>query len=429
MKILHITTSNKGGAGVAAVRLHNALVENGVDSKLLSLVQFPSNIKEQYLFRPEDCSAFPKLVRIKLLILKILKRLNVYQSIHERLTKRNLKNQPKGFEHFSFPYSEYNIGKHPLVKDSDIIHLHWVSDGFLDYERFFRNCTKKLVWTLHDMNPFTGGCHHSDGCIKFETTCSICPQLKNTIDENFSAKLLVVKKKAFSNIDNKQLKIVTPSEWLANLSKKSNLFQRFDHHTIYNGVNTEIFKINDKIQSRKKLGLPEDKKILLFVSHTVSNLRKGINYLVDALSSIDQTKNIMICSVGAKPEGLLSDFKCINFGYISDEQKMAEIYSAADVFVLPSIAENFPNTICEALLCGTPVVAFNVGGIPEQINHSNGRMARLFNAQEFKNSIVDVLKNQSDFIPKLISERAKEQFDQIVTTNKYIYLYNQLLNQ
>lgn len=426
MNIIHITTSNRGGAGLAALRLHVSLLEHGVNSKLLSMYQFPSSVKEQYLFREQDCSRFPLLVTIKELILKVFKRFGLYRPLSLRYAEKYLKGQPLGFEHFSFPFSSLDISKHPLVKKSDIIHLHWVSDGFMDYSTFFENCNKKIVWTMHDMNPFTGGCHHSDGCIKFEMSCAICPQLKNTVDENYSETILKIKQSALSGINNSQIQIVAPSKWLTDLSAKSTLFKRFRHQTIHNIINKGAFKMQDKTEARKKLKLPLDKQIVLFVSHDVSNARKGIDLLLKALSIFENNDAVLICSVGSSSGKFDFTVSHIKMEYVNDEQTMAQLYSAANVFVLPSVAENFPNTICESLLCGTPVVAFNVGGIPELINDQNGKLVEPFDVNKLHQAIKEVLQNQAKFDFEQIGRNAAELLNEQKVTEQYIGLYSKL---
>ena len=427
MKVIHITTSNKGGAGIAALRLHEELLSSGIDSQLLSLHQFPSTIKEQYLFDKRAYS-FPLFVAAQDLFRKVLRRLNLYLPIAVKYSKKYLKNRPRGFEHFSFPFSDLSILKHPLVKRADIIHLHWVCDGFLDYKNFFINCDKKIVWTLHDMNPFTGGCHHADGCIKFETICNNCPQLKNTIDENFSKTLLKIKENALKFVQVDQLKITAPSIWLTVLSKKSSLFKRFAHYTIHNVADDNIFKPRSKTEVRQKLNIPTEKKLVLFVAHNVSDKRKGTHFLIDALKHFGKDDSMLVCTVGSSSDLISFDLEHKKMGYVNEEQTMAELYAAADVFVLPSVAENFPNTICESLMCGTPVVAFNVGGISELLNDENGVLVEPFNVNKLYNAIDLVLKNQSKFDRKQISENTFKQLDKKEIAKQFKDLYTEMLS-
>ena len=429
MKIVHLNTSNKGGAGIAALRLHERLLRKGIDSKFLSLHQFPSSIPEQYQFRSRDCSSFPIGTDLKEFTNRTLRKLNMGSRFPQDMEAEYLKGQAAGFDLFSFPYSEYQLQNHPLVKEADIVHLHWVSDGFLDFESFFSSISKKIVWTTHDMYPFTGGCHHSDGCMNFVTGCADCPQLKGTLDEKYSETIFQEKKRGFSRLKDVQMKIVSPSSWLTSLSAKSELFRRFRHFTIANPLNEKLFSVRSKTETRNKLKLPADKKIILFAAHNLANVRKGGHLLMEALKHLTSAPHLALCSVGSDTRNIHCELPHFPLGYVNSEEEMAELYAAADVFVLPSLAENFPNTICESLLCGTPVVAFNVGGIPELVNESNGKLATPFDTTELASAIRSVLDRTNDFQPEIISSAAHERLNSDHSTNKYISVYTELMNE
>jgi len=310
-----------------------------------------------------------------------------------------------------------------LVQQADIIHLHWVSEGFLNYPSFFSTVRKKIVWTLHDMNPFTGGCHHSDDCMKFMSECRHCPQLQGTIDENFAFEMQSLKKELFDEQPPGQIKIVTPSEWLRRLSSQSALFKKFDHDRIPNGIDPEVFRIHDQSESRKQLNLPADKKILLFVSNEVNNKRKGIDILIESLSKLNDS-DVAVCTIGKSPSSFDIKMEQHHLGFITDENKMAMAYNAADVFVLPSLAENFPNTSCESLFCGTPVVAFDVGGLNEQVHAGNGILVEKMSSDALGASIRKVLS--ASFDREAISREAKSKFGLEEASRKYIKLYESL---
>ena len=421
MKVLHISTSDLGGAGIAAVRLHKAMLDEGVDSHLLTLHQFRADVPKHTRYMPGDGKLLPAFFN---LIYKIKRGLNYYGLLrfrHSRMSRKHLKNRPVGFEHFSFPVSEINLLKHPLVKEADVIHLHWVSDGFIDYSSFFRNSRKKIFWTLHDMNPFTGGCHHSDDCMKFKEDCKPCIQLKGTIDDNFAAVMLKKKKAALLNIDKNQISIITPSKWMGALSSQSALFRNYQHHVIPNVIDTDTFNMLNKTEARESLGLPLYKKIILFNSHHIDNPRKGLKYLIDAMK-LSTRNDILLCASG-NIMNTETQVSFINLGYLNSESKMAQAYAAADVFVLPSVAENFPNTLCEAILCGTPVVAFNVGGVSEIINSDNGILVTLKDSSELAKAI-DRVVDSNKYDKDIIRRDALKRFNSSKIINDHIILYS-----
>ncbi len=408
MKIVHVSTSDKGGAGIAAVRLHTAILHAGIDSTLLTKLRFTDDIPFHFQFNPRQN-----------FINRAFKKLGLSEDVNKSSAEKHLANRPKGYEYFSFPYSEMDLLQHDAIRNADIIHLHWVSDYFLDFPSFFKKINKPVVWTLHDMNPFTGGCHHADDCRGFMESCLECPQLKNTIDDSYAARVLAVKFNTLAEQPDLKMKIVTPSSWLMHESFHSVLFSRFQHKVIRNIIDVKKFTIQDKIKCRIKLKLPVDRKIIMFIANDIDNVRKGITYLKQAMERVDA----VLCGVGKNSSDV--DFEnFISVGYVSSEEQLAEIYNAADVFVLPSLAENFPNTICESLLCGTPVVAFDVGGIPELINENNGRTATLKNVNSLIAAIHEVLENPMEFNQEKIRYEALEKFNPEVVVKKHIDLYH-----
>jgi len=419
LKVVHINHTDFGGAAIAAARLHLGMLQDGIDSKLLTYVKTRFDFPQHFLLNEITCSQFPIVQKIKLFAKRVLKKLSMVNDFE----KEHLLNRPPGFETFTFPFSTLDITKHPLVKQADIIHLHWVARGLLNYETFFKDTNKKIVWTLHDMNPFTGGCHHADGCIGFQSNCFPCPQLKNTIDESLAGKVLQLKNNALKAFPINNLLVVTPSLWLKNLTQKSLVLNKFITEQIYNGVNSEVFNYSNKQEAREELQLPLDAKIILFTALDIANHRKGMQPLLSALANVKHQQEIILCTLGHQNLQLPN---CISFGYINDENKLALVYAAADVFVLPSLAENFPNSITEALLCGTPVVAYNVGGIPEQINEQNGILVTVGSTIELANAIERILNNPESYDARQIQKEAKDKFGITKIVHQYKNLYEQL---
>jgi glycosyltransferase involved in cell wall biosynthesis len=423
MRVVHFSTSDRGGAGIAAVRLHLALLDEGVDSHLLTLYKFGPDIPSHQVYLNDNVYRWPVGWFIDFFI-RALRKLGLYKSIHSRKTEKYLIGRAPDFENFSFPYGLKKLVMHPLVKSADVLHLHWVSEGMIDWNTFFSRCNKPVVWTLHDMNPFTGGCHHADDCFGFQDNCSLCPQLIGTIDPSISGEVLRSKVRAISGLKSSGLTITAPSRWLTQLSESSILFSRFHHTSIPNAVDASVFRFQVSKETRELYPWAHNKRFILFVAHHVNNTRKGIQMLLEAFQKINR-EDVVLCSVGYPSEELAKIPNLFQVGYITDDRVMAALYAMADVFVLPSMAENFPNTIAEALCCGTPCVAFNVGGIPEQINNSNGVLVIQRNALSLQVAISDVL--DSNYNREKISEDARGKYARNIVANSFKAIYNQYM--
>ncbi len=392
-----INTNDYGGAGIAALRLHQALLEQKIDSHFLCLNKSKSTVPK--------CESFFKN-KAKLLF-RILHRIYLVKYAYER--NKNLINGKTGdFEIFSFSSMDYDISAHPLVKDADIIHLHWVAD-FLDWKSFFKNVDKPIVWTLHDMNPFLGGFHYlGDKKRNF--------LIFNALEEKLiSTKIFALRKVS-------QLHIVCPSKWLQQQSMKSEIFGAYKHYVIPNSIPVNTFRPLDKLKSRQVFNLPLEKKIILFVADSVDNHRKGFSLLQKALQYIDD-HNYALAIVGRYTAIELNQrISAYHLGYISDEVLLASAYSAADIFVIPSVEDNLPNTVIESLACGTPVVAFNVGGLPDLISNGiNGFIAEKINVEELYQAIVKALNY--DFTRSHIRNNAVSKFKPSIQVSKYMEIY------
>jgi glycosyltransferase involved in cell wall biosynthesis len=418
MKVVHLSTSSRGGAGIAALRLHEMLLQHNIDSHFLSKNKPAQSIENCYTLN----DAYKGLSRFKTILKNILEKTSLFQFGNSAKSKKLLVNKPVGFEYFSFPDSNLYIEECEIVNSADIIHLHWVAEDFINYSSFFQSLkAKKFIWTLHDMNPFTGGCHHSDECIKFTGECKNCPQLPSYSSAITAFNIQKQKADIYSGFNNLNFCIVTPSEWLGKLSRKSACFHHLPHYKIINPVNSNIFSIMNKKEARKELGLPIDKKILLFVSHNTDNKRKGISALLEAVKMADKN-DFILCTAG---QSNITSENIHHLGYLENDQKMALAYNAADCFILPSIAENFPNTIVESLLCGTPVIASDTGGIPEQIS-TDGILIRPVNAKDLTLAIKEILSNPTYSDRMAIRNSALSKFDPETAILEYISLYNQL---
>jgi len=312
----------------------------------------------------------------------------------------------------------------------DIIHLHWISKGFIQFKSL-SDFNKPIVWTMHDMWPFTGGCHYSGDCQKYTDFCGTCPMLKSEKVHDLSRRLNLAKHEIYNRIDN--LIFVTPSHWLAECARQSSLLSKAQIYTIPNPIDTELFKPIDQIKARTGLGLPLREKIVLFTAmKAVEDERKGYRYLIEALSKCN-TGEILLMVVGSdKPTGIEPKNLNIRFmGVIDDPETLSKCYNVCDVMALPSLQDNLPNTGMESLSCGKPVVAFNVGGIPDMIDHKkNGYLATYKSSEDLYEGIRWVLYEADKNTLNLNARRkALNQYDQAIVMEKYLDLYRTILNK
>ncbi|WP_347159311.1 glycosyltransferase [Pontibacter chitinilyticus] len=404
MKVLHVSTSARGGAGIAAMRLHKGLLAADVNSKFLSL--------------DSSTAYLAKIPRPRLSILKRvlnrskneLKNLGIY----ERKTTKEVVKTEGNYEIFSSPVTEYDITLHPDYQEADIIHLHWVAN-FLDYPSFFRKNKKPVVWTLHDMNPFQGGFHYLGDKQRNQ-------QLYD-LEENYRN----VKREALSHAQD--VHIVCLSNWLLQESQKSEVLGSFPHHLIPNGINLEIFRPLDKFFSREVFRLPQDKTIILFISDNVNNYRKGFDLLLEVIGNLKERTDVVFCAVGAKDKAEEAyDSQIFFIESIRDEHLLALLYSAADAFVLPSREDNLPNVMLEAMACGLPVISTPVGGMLDVIkNNRNGITSKSFSVKHLQEAILSYTYNKESFIVETIRNEINQNYSSEKQVMNYVKLYDNIL--
>lgn len=404
MNILHISTSDFGGAGNAAIRLHLGLLNTNINSKFLTYYK-----KNNY----------PEVFDLNQSNNKLQKNINFFKfGFWEGINRIKLLNRSNDFEIFTYPKSLLKIYKHQLINWADIIHLHWIA-YFIDYPSFFTYIKNKpIVWTLHDMNPFTGGCHHARDCKNYLDNCKKCPQLKNTLTINYSNKIFNIKKKSYQDLN---LKVITPSNWLKICSEQSSLFKGFQHFHIRNGIDTKKYLFIEKNQARKKLNLNEHLKILLFIADWLERPAKGLKFLLKAIENL-QINNILIILIG-KSNNNYSSKKIKQVGFI-DFENLALYYSASDSLIVPSLEDNLPNTIVESHLFGTPVIGFPVGGIPEMIEeYKTGIITDDTAAEALQKAIIHFFQNSEKFNSEYIRNKAIELYDINNQVKRYIDIY------
>lgn len=419
MKILHLNTYDQGGAAIAAIRLHNALLKQSIDSSMLFLYKTYNYVSNSYGFE-DHLKINPGFMKRQY---KRFKKKLLLKYTHQYINGQKLKNKLQGFEIFSFNPCDFDITTQKIYQEADIIHLHWIA-GFVDY-RFFQKNKKPVIWTLHDMNPFTGGCHYSNGCKKYITECKNCPQLQGTINSNNSF-IDQEYKEAF--LVGQTHVITAPSQWLMNCSSESRLFGSFRNIYIPNCLDINTYKPLDKLFSRTALNLPLQKKILLFVSANVENKRKGFDLLHNAITQINEP-DIHLCAIGGGKIASEYESRITFIDKISDERLMALAYSAADAFILPSREDNLPNTMIEALACGTPVIAFPVGGMLDVIKTGfNGIFCKELSTEGLIDAIIEFIKIGDQFDSAAIRKYIWQNFNENLVVGEYTKLYRTILD-
>jgi glycosyltransferase involved in cell wall biosynthesis len=411
MKILFVNTNEKsGGAAVASKRLFEVLRKKNIDCEMF--VQKKETDNKNVLVNDYFGSKLFSNIR------KVLERTKI---------------KSFGIQNDNFSISKINSFNYKLIneKKPDLVHLHWINNGFLSIEDISK-IKAPIVWTLHDMWAFTGGCHYSDTCERYKKDCGKCPLLNLNDSVDLSNKILTEKKGLWRN---KNINIVSLNNWMKNCVKKSSLFKNNDVCIISNTLNLDIFFPKNKLNSRKKFGLSKNKKIILFGAvNAKSDKRKGFVFLEKALKSIPKNvaKNFEAVVFGSSEKNFcLENGLKINFiGKIDSEKKISGLYSCADVFVLPSLEDNLPNTVLEALSCGTPVVAFNIGGVPDMVDHKkNGYLAKPKDFNDLKKGLLWVLNNKDySSLSKNARKKIIKEFNPNKITNQYIKLYKKILS-
>lgn len=408
------TDDSRGGAAIATYRLHRGLRSIGVDSHLMVLNK---NTDDPTVIGPEPQS------RLKRAIAYIYTRREV------RFTNLCYAREKKLFSPARCPD---NLVNRVEALNPDIVQLFWVNAGFMKIESL-RQFKKPIVWTLHDMWPFTGGCHYDDECGRFRQSCGKCPILGSVSDHDLSRYVWERKQKSWSEVP---IVVVATSHWLAEMARSSSLFKDQRIEVIPNGIDTDKYKPLEKRAAREACGLPQDRHLVLFSAFNVTtDKRKGNQFLVPALQKMAQAgwgKNTELMVIGASAPDNPPDLgmKVHYMGHMHDEISQVLLYSAADVTVAPSMQENLSNTVMESLSCGTPVVAFNIGGMPDMIDHRySGYLARPFESDDLAAGMMWVLENQArhDMLAQRARESVVERFALKMVANRYLALYQSIL--
>lgn len=411
MRVMYLNTNdNWGGAARAAVRLLSGVREAGVEAQMF--VQ--CKLSDDTAVVGPDGHFGNKLAKIRTIL--DCAPVSMYPKRNRFI--------------FSPAFLPDKLQRNVNALNPDIIHLHWLGEGFLRIESLAR-FKRPIVWTLHDSWAFTGGCHLPFDCLNYREQCGCCPVLGSNRNNDLSRWVWRRKERTFSKLD---LTVVVPSRWLARCAESSALLHGFPIEVIPNGLDLERFKPLDKLLARKTFGLPQDKKIILFgaISST-SDKNKGFHLLMPALQRLADKgwkEKVEILVFGSSKPADAPDFglRTRYFGQLHDDASIALLYSAADILVAPSIQENLSYTVMEAMACGTPCVAFDIGGMPDLIEHKlNGYLSQPFEAEDLAEGIDWVLADGERL--RILSSRCRDkvaEFSLDRVAARYIELYKKL---
>lgn len=351
-----------------------------------------------------------------------------------KLFHRHLTDRPPGFETYAMARLPYRtpFPAQRMWTEPSIVHLHWIS-FFLDYPSFFQSIPDHvpIVWTLHDTNAFTGGCHFVSGCDNFESGCGSCPQIERPSKNDVSRHSFVAKQEA---LRKKNIHVVSPSDWLSELAKKSDVWPaNTQFQKIHYGLDLKKFQPMDQKIARENLGLPKDKKLIAFGAADLTNERKGFRFLAEALEQVQQRSGQAVeCLIfGAGEPEFSSKLPPVHsLGFIEDTDRMNLVHSAADMVIVPSLEDNQPQTGLEAMACGTPVVAFQSGGIPEFVRHEQtGLLARQSDSNDLARQIIRLANDSSlqNRLSKAARAMMEMEFETETQAWHHLKLYRDIL--
>ena len=417
MRVLIVNTSeNTGGAAVAANRLKEALNNNGIKAKMLvrdkmtddiTVAEMPKTWRQEWNFLWERFVIYCRLH---------FKRDNLFQ--------------------IDIANAGTDITKTREFREADVIHLNWINQGMLSIKNIHRilDSHKPVVWTMHDLWPASSICHYARKCHGFERQCGNCPLLPGGGSKNDLSAKVWRKKKAI--LDRHSILFGACSKWLAGKAMKSGLLAGQKVLDIPNPIDTRMFCPRNQEEARLQAVLPADKRLILFVSQRVTDKRKGMAYFIAAMNKMveehpEMKENTGVAILGGQAEEIEGKLPLPTYplGYVTDEKVIVSIYNSADIFVLPSLEDNLPNTIMEAMACGVPCVGFNTGGIPEMIDHQrNGYVAEYKSSDDLARGMYWTLFEADR---QSLSEEAVKKvstcYSQHSVAMRYIEAYNQAM--
>lgn len=396
-----------GGAAIAAMRLDAALRDAGVESRFMAQLA-----RKPGVLGPRNMPG------------------KIAMMLRYKLEAAAMRHYPKATRDFSAHVTPSATAARVRRFAPDLVHIHWVSHGMLRIEDFSR-LGAPLVCTMHDMWAFTGGCHYSGDCDRYRESCGRCPALGSERDDDLSRGVWRRKKAAWRNLP---IQLIAPSRWLAGCAGESSLFHGHGVKIIPNTLDTTVFRPQDQAEMRRRCGLPQFPKLILFGAiDSLNTGRKGAHLLLPALEQLRRTAaeplELVVLGSSGPRVGLEFPLPAHYAGYIDSDARMAEFYAAADAIVLPSVQDNLPNVALEAMACGRPCVAFDVGGLPDLIVHGEtGYLARPFSSEDLAEGVVFCL--DADRAPELQYRarlRVETQFSPSVVAAQHLSLYRDIL--
>lgn len=404
IKVLHIIGgSSTDGAYKGVNILHQALLELNIESKILNdsplnNIQINSNKNDENIIFINDNFYNKFINKIFIYVEKIIKSIFLNSS---RST-------------FTIGFFGFDITKLKAYKEADVIHIHWLSQGFIKIKSLSK-INKPVIWTMRDMWPFTGGSHYTMDFKKYENGCV------SKIIQNY-------KKKNY----NKNFKFIAISDWLKKEAKKSDILKNFDIKRIYNNINLKDFDLIKQEEARSILNIKTQKKIIIYGAQNPQSKRKGWNIFVDTLTKLDKTKYFILIFGNFWSHKILDEvgieYKVT--GFINDNKILNAIYCSGDFFVASSIQEAFGKTWAEAMACEIPVICFDNTCASEIIDHKiNGYVVKNFDANELKDGIEWISHEIEKENYKKSKTRVKVmEFDSKFIAKKYIDLYKNTLS-
>lgn len=418
MRILLVNTSERtGGAAIAAHRLMNALNHDGQEARML--------VRDKTTQNPRVIALPPSpLHRLRF----VAERGEIFWA--NRLHRHRL---------FEVDHAAHgaDITGLPAFREADIVHFHWVNQGMLSLGGIAKilRSGKPVVWTLHDMWPCTGICHYARDCDRWQSGCGHCPILYRGSADDLSRRTYLRKERTWQL---GRIQFVPCSDWLAGIARQAPLLRGHDIVSIPNPIDTHTYSPMDKWVARRHLGLPIRKKILLFVAYKATDPIKGVAHFQAAVEKLCAEQpalreELHVVVVGREATLLRDRFACpaTTFEYVSDERTMRDLYNAGTLLMMPTLSDNLPNTIVEAMACGLPCVGFEVGGLPQMIDTGlNGFLARPQDSDDFARGIVHCLAD--DVYPILCKEarrKALRNYSEEAVAARYLQVYRNALNQ